>query len=498
MREQAQFEPVPALTKILTRYVFACLVLAFAPVRAAERNQCAPCHEKQTAAFARSGMGRSVSVVETPRARFAHKFSNANLRVELRNNVMSHSVEQHGFTAEYPIALAIGSGKVGQSYAVRVGGLLFESPISWFSQSRRWGISPGYEFDKSPDFDRRITAECLGCHTGMASLDDAPRPIQCGQCHPASSGHFVNPAKLSAPQRDAVCEGCHLQGEARILNPGSSWGDRQPSFTTYVSSGLAPALKVVSQVEQLALSECVRKGNGKLWCGTCHNPHGPKTELRQVCLSCHTGTLSALHTPKQRDCAACHMPRRATPEIAHTVYTDHRIRRNPAAELVAGNLASLKPWREPPSEYRDRNLGLAYIYAGQREASAEWIQKGFAILMESPARDADALSALGLVLLQKQRPKEAAKLFAEAAQLQPARADHAHNAGVSLMSAGDVKGAIASLERATTLDPLLQESWLFLARIYKETGKSELREQTLKAFLRHMPQSIAVRAALRN
>jgi Tfp pilus assembly protein PilF len=59
-----------------------------------------------------------------------------------------------------------------------------------------------------------------------------------------------------------------------------------------------------------------------------------------------------------------------------------------------------------------------------------------------------------------------------------------------------VIAAIASLQRATAIDPLLQQSWLLLARIYLKTGKPNLRNQTLKEFLSRMPQNLAVRAAL--
>ena len=47
------------------------------------------------------------------------------------------------------------------------------------------------------------------------------------------------------------------------------------------------SVKVVSHVEQLALSACARKSDGKLWCGTCHDPHRPpaSTQLyRERCM----------------------------------------------------------------------------------------------------------------------------------------------------------------------------------------------------------------------
>ena len=82
--------------------------------------------------------------------------SGSLLSVEHRGGKLFHAVQRDGLTAEYPIAFAIGSGKVGYSFAVRVGDSLFQSPISWFSQARHFDLSPGFERDANIDFDRRL------------------------------------------------------------------------------------------------------------------------------------------------------------------------------------------------------------------------------------------------------------------------------------------------------------------------------------------------------
>ena len=40
--------------------------------------------------------------------------------------------------------------------------------------------------------------------------------------------NIVNPARLSGPARDSVCEQCHLEGERRTLNPGKTLWDYHP------------------------------------------------------------------------------------------------------------------------------------------------------------------------------------------------------------------------------------------------------------------------------
>jgi Tfp pilus assembly protein PilF len=192
------------------------------------------------------------------------------------------------------------------------------------------------------------------------------------------------------------------------------------------------------------------------------------------------------------------MPRRSTPEVAHTVYTDHRIA-NPRSNepAILESTHSLQAWREPERKDRERNLGLAYIYVGQKESSAELVRRGFAMLMEVTDKDAEVLSALGLVLLQKRRPEEARHMFAEASRLQPANADHVHNLAISLHSAGDTRAAIRELERAIALNPLSQQSWLFLAQIYRQSGNHDRWRETLERYLKYVPQNLSVRAAIR-
>ena len=337
--------------------------------------------------------------------------------------------------------------------------------------------------------------ECLYCHTGkMRQVTDPAHSITCERCHVQSGKHFTNPAKLAPAARDSVCEQCHLQGEVRVLRSGRSWNDADPLYTTYVASNPSTGLKVVSQVEQLALSKCARNSGGILWCGTCHNPHGPPKDQRQVCLSCHEGKMPASHAKRTGDCAGCHMPARPTPEVAHTVYTDHRIRIRPDGE-AAVNAApmALRAWREPPQKERDRNLGLAYVYAGERNRSVSLVQQGFGILIDVKERDADVLSALGSVLLQKQRPAEAAAMFAGAVRLEPANALRANNLGVALMSAGDVQAGVAQLERAIKLDPLLEQAYVLLADTYARTGQDGLRKKIIERFLAAMPRSLKFR-----
>ena len=171
-------------------------------------------------------------------------------------------------------------------------------------------------------------------------------------------GSILNPGKLSGAARDSVCEQCHLTGEIRISNPGKLITDFRPGqaledvYTTYVAAAASgQSIKVVSHAEQLRLSKCARMSGGKLWCGSCHNPHKvpaePVAYFREKCLGCHAATLAKAHAAPSRDCIACHMRELPAKDGGHTAFTDHRISLPSANDPATGEADTLTAWREP-------------------------------------------------------------------------------------------------------------------------------------------------------
>jgi hypothetical protein len=408
-------------------------------------------------------------------------------------------------TWDYRIDYVIGSGNHASCYAARVGDHLFESPICYY-KTRGYDMAPGYEDNAAPGFTRPITPECLLCHSGKPlplknSLNRYQSPafaqeaISCDRCHGDPAGHLrrpvpgsiVNPARLSPVLRDSVCEQCHLAGVTRVLNPGKNLTDFRPGlaaesvFTTYVAAaagdGAAP-LKVVSQSEQLARSRCARMSDGRMWCGTCHDPHMEPTEpvayYRARCLSCHTGTLGTSHPSRTSNCLPCHMDRRETQDGGHTAFTDHRIARRPVTahgETTApGNLAA---WREPAPELRRRNLALAYNNAGLRLSSDALIARSYDILLGLPKTflsDPDVLMATGAALQKRKEPLRAAEVFERVIELRPNDPVGEDNAAQAWLEAGQTQIAVRHLERALALDPLLLPDIEALLRIYRAAG----------------------------
>jgi tetratricopeptide (TPR) repeat protein len=390
-------------------------------------------------------------------------------------------------------------------------------------------MSPGYESSKTPDFDRPVTPDCLVCHSGRAlpvpgTFNTYQKPpfeaeaIGCERCHgPLEShlhnplpGSIVNPANLPPRARDSVCEQCHLNGE-RIPNPGKQLSDFRPGqdleevYTVYVSAASRDPsrpnpLKVVSQVHQLALSTCARKSQGKLWCGTCHDPHlqpaDPKTYFRDRCLSCHGVALLKSHSKPSDDCIRCHMPLRPVTDGAHTVFTDHRISRRPLPQSdTAGSEEppALVAWHDPPATLAQRNLGLADVRVGVRRELPPLVSQGFQLLYACCSDlpdDPPVLTGIGNALLAAGQTAFAVAVFERAIQIEPENALNYLHAGLAEKALHDKEKAVDYLEKAVQLDPLLEQSYLELAKLYAESHDARMLQRTNERYLKAFPQSV--------
>lgn len=225
-------------------------------------------------------------------------------------------------------------------------------------------------------------------------------------------------------------------GVTRVLNPGKEFRDFQPgqplesTFTTYhdvLPPNAAPgAFKVISHVEQLALSACARNSQGRLWCGTCHDPHNkpaqPVEYYRSRCLTCHTANFPAGHAGKESNCIGCHMPRRDAQDGGHTAFTDHKIQRRPEEPTGSAPAGEIAAWREPAPELQTRNLGIAYISAGLQRRSADSLVRGYRLLTEVQQQfssDPEVFTSMGMALLIGKQASEAEFAFDRALSLQP-------------------------------------------------------------------------------
>ena len=293
----------------------------------------------------------------------------------------------------------IGSRRMGRSYAWSRDGHLFQAPVGYYANRKSWDFAPGYEHDRKPDFSRPITSDCLFCHATQATLEAGQvnrysaiaHGIGCSRCHGESESHdaLVRPAKLAPRLRDSVCEQCHLAGTVRLVKAGKNLaafrpGENIADYIEVFTGGAPKGVRVNGHSDALAASRCKQASPGKLWCGTCHNPHR-KTNYNAVCQSCH-------EKPHQTgDCTSCHMPKARATDGGHTVFTDHSIRLKPQTATPLRSYFGRTP--------SPRDLGLAYVELAAKYRDASFAEKAWPLLRQSSqTNDPALLNAIAAIL----------------------------------------------------------------------------------------------------
>ena len=463
------------------------------------------------------------------------------------------------FDCSEKISFIIGSGQRGRSYVVEREGLLFQSPISWYTQKHAWDLAPGYEPARHPRFDRRVTQECLFCHVGRVEFSDlsvsrmaaVPEPaIGCERCHGPGAAHvraqqssrtdvtgapdrtIVNPARLEPAQRDAVCHQCHLRSDHLFTRAGRTAFDYRPgepfeaTWLAFVQRLDQPETSVTI-VEQLRSSACFLQSNGRLGCIACHDPHRRPSAAeqpafyRERCLKCHADRGCSQPEEKRQaapagdSCIACHMPPLPTKGVPHTALTDHRLRRDPSAHPIQpaprnADVSSLELFdhaadRLPPREARRANGLLRITAAASRnnqqlaaEAEKLFNPDGLApaALLEEYRHDHAVLSNLGLVYVLTGRPQLAEAAWQRALALEP----HNESDLSSLMQfharMGNPDAAQDFARRLLAVNPHLAEYHWLQSTLFQQARQLPAAIAAAERALERDPTATAVRVWL--
>ena len=442
---------------------------------------CGDCHPQIAARWARSPMARSSGLtnpISEPAGEFVNESSRT--RFEIRRDAGALKLFWPGH--QQSLDFYIGSRRMGRSYGFVEDGYLYQAPVGYYALRRAWGMAPGYEHDSTPDLNRPVTAECFFCHSsGMSPARGTLNRFQdlshlhgitCERCHGEGAEHvahpradnIVNPARLAGSKRDSVCEQCHLSGEARLPLAGQKLSDFQPgeelaNYVAVFTAASTGSVGVNSHAEALARSRCKQAAGERLWCGTCHDPHGAAaTNYDRVCATCHEPSQcpSARVSAKKDDCIGCHMPKSRPVDGGHTVFTDHSIPRR-ASKSHQQTVADLQPYFKQSRESSSaRNLGLAYAEAGRRLDRGDWLQKAWPLLrqaaIEGPG-DPALYAEIARFLEAAGRPDEAIRYYRLSLESDGLQFDALVNLGRLLEQKGERTEAAALYERAAKACP---------------------------------------------
>ncbi|MCI0380032.1 MAG: tetratricopeptide repeat protein [Gemmataceae bacterium] len=466
---------------------------------------------------------------------------------EIKKDAKGEAVYEH----EEEVSFVLGSGTRGRSYLINRDGVLFQSPISWYSQKEIWDLSPGYQ-KKNRHFERPIFKECLFCHSNWVEpVPDSVNKfsgdifkgyaIGCERCHGPGELHvqlrekgevvpkpdttIVNPTRLAPLLREAVCEQCHLQGEMRTVRHGRDVFEFRPGMPLHLfqTTFLPPAdvfnKHAVGHPEQMKVSECYKKSKGAMSCISCHDPHDVPSPAdkahfyRDRCLSCHgAGATTCSAPPAQRQkttpadyCIQCHMPRFSSSDIVHTSVTDHRVPRKPeptdGPALAPQGPPKLVPFHRDPAEPLDpaleRDLGVAMAFQGPQNP----LMSQLALPLLNPhlvrwPHDTRALGAKALALLRDRQEREALKLLEQILEMLP-RHESTLAAVASLYGIlGEPKKALPYWKRVLEINPQASDHHYGLALDHYRLKDWQKSAESCGAALRLNPARLDARRLL--
>ena len=251
-----------------------------------------------------------------------------------------------------PFDIVFGYAK-GQTYFYWKDRLLFQLPVSYFSNLHNWSSSPGFPTNKIM-FDRPIYIRCFECHTSyIKQSTENPSDLQniktldknslvynidCERCHGPAASHvefqteypqlkqgayIVSYKSLSRTQKMDICGVCHsgnrnfMLGTAFAFRPGDTLLHSMMPNTGQASGTMQPD-EHGNQTRMLTLSKCYMMSN--MDCSTCHNAHnndrGNDLQHNQRCQDCHSVSnhnfckiADTLNTSfLKNNCTKCHMP----------------------------------------------------------------------------------------------------------------------------------------------------------------------------------------------
>ena len=491
-------------------------------------KSCLPCHKAIYDNYVRTPMGRSIGTPDAallqspPGGTIGGKVNAGPFRVVAEGAELFQLDSR--FQTRHKLEYAIGSGENGISFIVRRGNHLFQAPVSYYSASKTWELSPGFE-QTGAGFDRPIYQECIVCHAGRAravphrdGLYETPpfeeAAIGCENCHGPGAVHIkqrsaasiVNPRRLPARLAEDICLQCHQGGDARVLLPGKHYGDFRPGkplIETLAVVALTEAkdADLLEHHDSMKLSACYRASNGKLGCLTCHNPHQRPdlASFRKACLSCHVD-CKLDRTARQvsgDNCAGCHMPKRPVGVISHSALTNHRIPVRPGTaaapsfrsspdmpglRLVDGNESTRLPLVTQLSAY------------GELLTRAPGLNERYRVLLKEASQKAPqdpvVLAALAHQAFLEKRP-DAADLLRKAID------GGAPGLVLHLDLVRTLEDPVAALEKAGQLFPFSQEVRKRLALGYIRQKEYLKAQSTIERYVADFPEDEFMRDLLR-
>ena len=395
------------------------------------------------------------------------------------------------------VSYIVGSGQHTNSHIIDINGYIYQAPITFYTQDKKWDMAPSYREQGNLRFDRLLNSECISCHNHFPTLAEGatnkftqmPSGIACERCHGPGALHvaekkagkvvnilekidytIVNPAKLPRDLQLDLCQRCHLQGTA-VLEKGKTFYDFKPGMAlSEVVNVFLPRFAssnkdfiMASQADRLRQSKCFQASD--MTCLSCHNPHISvkkldKDHFKNICLQCHKAEKSCLESQEKRNnvgdqCSQCHMPKSGSLDIAHVRITDHKIQVNPSKDNTIGDqqFYGLEMLTKNKPSHLDMARGYLALY--DKYASLPYILDSVEVYLDkSDVKKPAFIDAKVHYLFNKKDYPTLASLFSNNAPDTIDDAWTAYRIGDSFYQVRDYEKALLFIQKAVHLQSL--------------------------------------------
>jgi Cytochrome c554 and c-prime len=312
---------------------------------------CARCHAEIAAVQEKTAMAQTATRAKDSAllAKYPlnQKLGEYSYRASVEGQSANYSLDDGSSTFSAPLKWAFGI-HMGQSYLLEKNGGVYMAPFTYYPGVQRWDFTvdqshavPGSlgEAVGRHLLDSQVRG-CFNCHNTAATTSDRFDPeqsisgVRCEACHGPGAYHaagasfgsaeqgatmIMNPGHLNPVESVDFCGACHR-----------TWWDVTLSGATGIKSLRFPPYRLEN-------SRCWGKGDARLTCIACHDPHRPLQQdplaYDQKCLSCHlnSGEKPRLDHPGKacptatKSCVSCHMAKYQVIDIP-VKFTDHQIR----------------------------------------------------------------------------------------------------------------------------------------------------------------------------
>jgi hypothetical protein len=323
---------------------------------------CARCHgsmaqSQQATPMARNMMTASDSGILHSHPDMSFAVAGYQYKMQSAAGQTKYSVTDGTNTLSYPLTWAFGTGRVGQSYLFKKDdGRFYEARVTYFESLKDLGFTPDRELLTPANIDEAMYRQvpqaevirCFNCHTTASTIGGSFDEkhfipgVTCEACHGPGAAHVKAMDDLTAGKagskvdvaKAAIFNSAHLSPNDAVDFCGAchtTWWDVK-------LSGMTGVRTVRSAPARLVSSKCWGKGDSRLVCTNCHDPHQQlqtnAADYDHTCLSCHVNSLGAPKTAAlpgaacpvaRKNCTSCHMEKTYVPNM-HDYFTDHRIR----------------------------------------------------------------------------------------------------------------------------------------------------------------------------